>query len=234
MQRRGPGSSWCRSPLLRGSGLTNLVVDSDARAVVTNAALVPEPRPCSRRSRWRPRRPFTPAWTATPPGTARTASSRGPRARSRRRSRSTATTPSTSSTPRDDRPSQGDRAHACDSGGLLHGLRRKLPRPPGERRPPLRVARLQRGVLDADARLLPRLHVRPPARGFQAEGMIDAVERERRTPLVPSQLVALLQRPDFGEVRCGSLEMDCALSAHRCTRAQAGAERGPGASASTG
>ena len=30
------------SPLLRGSGLTNLISDSDARALVTNAALVPE------------------------------------------------------------------------------------------------------------------------------------------------------------------------------------------------
>ena len=30
------------SPLLRGSGLTNLVNDSDARILITNAALVPE------------------------------------------------------------------------------------------------------------------------------------------------------------------------------------------------
>ena len=30
------------SPLLRGTGLTNLVNDSDARILITNAALVPE------------------------------------------------------------------------------------------------------------------------------------------------------------------------------------------------
>ena len=52
-------------------------------------------------------------------------------------------------------------------------------------------------------------------RDFDAERMIDAVERERATHvmLVPSQLVALLQRPDFGEERCRWLEMICSVGA---------------------
>ena len=52
-------------------------------------------------------------------------------------------------------------------------------------------------------------------RGFEAERMIEAVEREKATHvmLVPSQVVSLLQRPDFGEERCGSLEMICSVGA---------------------
>jgi acyl-CoA synthetase (AMP-forming)/AMP-acid ligase II len=52
-------------------------------------------------------------------------------------------------------------------------------------------------------------------RGFDAERMIEAIERERATHvmLVPSQLVTLLQRDDFGAERCGSLEMICSVGA---------------------
>jgi long-chain acyl-CoA synthetase len=52
-------------------------------------------------------------------------------------------------------------------------------------------------------------------RGFDAERMIDAIEREGATHvmLVPSQLVGLLERTDFGEQRCGSLEMVCSVGA---------------------
>ena len=46
-------------------------------------------------------------------------------------------------------------------------------------------------------------------RSFDAEAMVHTVAREQVTHamLVPSQIVALLHRPDFGEERCGSLEM---------------------------
>ena len=52
-------------------------------------------------------------------------------------------------------------------------------------------------------------------RGFDAEQMIEAIERERATHvmLVPSQVVTLLERDDFGEQRCGSLEMICSVGA---------------------
>lgn len=44
---------------------------------------------------------------------------------------------------------------------------------------------------------------------FDPDGLIELVERERvtHTMLVPSQLIALLERPGFAEERCGSLEM---------------------------
>ena len=50
---------------------------------------------------------------------------------------------------------------------------------------------------------------------FDADGLIEIVERERvtHTMLVPSQLIALLERPDFAEERCGSLEMICSVGA---------------------
>ena len=50
---------------------------------------------------------------------------------------------------------------------------------------------------------------------FDADQLIDLVERERvtHTMLVPSQLIALLERPGFAEARCGSLEMICSVGA---------------------
>ena len=50
---------------------------------------------------------------------------------------------------------------------------------------------------------------------FDPDRLIELVERERvtHTMLVPSQLIALLERPGFGEERCGSLEMICSVGA---------------------
>ena len=50
---------------------------------------------------------------------------------------------------------------------------------------------------------------------FDPDRLIDLVERERvtHTMLVPSQVIALLERPGFGEERCGSLEMICSVGA---------------------
>ena len=50
---------------------------------------------------------------------------------------------------------------------------------------------------------------------FDADHMIELIEREQvtHTMLVPSQLIALLQRPRFGEERCASLEMICSVGA---------------------
>ncbi len=50
---------------------------------------------------------------------------------------------------------------------------------------------------------------------FDPDRMIELVERERvtHTMLVPSQLIALLERPGFGEAQCGSLEMICTVGA---------------------
>jgi acyl-CoA synthetase (AMP-forming)/AMP-acid ligase II len=50
---------------------------------------------------------------------------------------------------------------------------------------------------------------------FDPDGMIELVGRERvtHTMLVPSQLIALLQRPGFNEEECGSLEMICSVGA---------------------
>ena len=103
--------------------------------------------------------------TASRPATARTASWRSARATSRRRR---------GDRPRrsvqhhllvgDDRSAEGNRAHARDPRGLLHRLLGELPDPPGERRRPFRLARLQRRVPDADARVLSRLHVRAAPR----------------------------------------------------------------------
>ncbi len=50
---------------------------------------------------------------------------------------------------------------------------------------------------------------------FDADRLIELVEQERvtHTMLVPSQLIALLERPGFAEERCASLEMICSVGA---------------------
>lgn len=50
---------------------------------------------------------------------------------------------------------------------------------------------------------------------FDAEKMIKAIQREKVTHimLVPSQIIALLASPDFDEAHCGSLEMICSVGA---------------------
>ena len=50
---------------------------------------------------------------------------------------------------------------------------------------------------------------------FDADRLVELVELERVTHmmLVPSQLIALLDRPGFAEERCGSLEMICSVGA---------------------
>ena len=50
---------------------------------------------------------------------------------------------------------------------------------------------------------------------FDAHHVLEAIERERVTHMlvVPSQLIALLEQPEFGEERCGSLEMICSVGA---------------------
>ena len=52
-------------------------------------------------------------------------------------------------------------------------------------------------------------------RGFDPQRVIDTIEREGATHMmvVPSQLIGLLQQPDFGAERCGSLETICCLGA---------------------
>ena len=120
--------------------------------------------------------------TATPPGTARTASSRTPRARSRlRASRSTATTRSTSSTPpgTTGRPKGIVHTHAireayCTGFAASYRIH------------PESVV-LHSGSLvfnGAFLTLMPAFYLGCTyvlLRGFDAEGMIDAVERERAT-----------------------------------------------------
>jgi long-chain acyl-CoA synthetase len=50
---------------------------------------------------------------------------------------------------------------------------------------------------------------------FDAPTVVDAIEAEGVTHMmvVPTQLIALLARDDFGEARCGSLEMVCSVGA---------------------
>lgn len=203
------------SPLLRGSGLTNLVADSDARALVTGAALAPE------LDRIRADLEGVPAdrfvlvdgdadGYRSYPELVRAASEEPP--------------------PRV-AIDLGDPFNIIYSSGTTglpkgivhtHAIREAYCTgfSASYRIHPESVV-LHSGSLvfnGAFLTLMPAFYLGCTyvlMRGFDAERMVEAVEREHATHvmLVPSQLVALLQRPDFGEERCGSLEMICSVGA---------------------
>jgi long-chain acyl-CoA synthetase len=197
------------SPLLRRSGLTNLVNDSDARALVANAALVPELE-CSRGELdGVPAERFVLVDGAAPGYR-----SYGELARAAREE-----PPEPVAIDRDD---PFNIIYSSGTTGLpkgivhTHAIREAYCTgfAASFRIHPESVV-IHSGSLafnGAFLTLMPAFYLGCTyvlMRGFDAERMIEAVEHERATHvmLVPSQLVALLQRPDFGEERCRSLEM---------------------------
>jgi acyl-CoA synthetase (AMP-forming)/AMP-acid ligase II len=203
------------SPLLRGSGLTNLLNDSDASVLIANASFVPELEPLREQLPNVPPDRFLLVDGAAP----------GYRSYHELVEASSGSTPPRVTVGRDD---LFNIMYSSGTTGLpkgivhTHAIREAYCTgfASSFRIRPESVV-LHSGSLvfnGAFVMLMPAFYIGCPyvlMPRFDLDALIEHVERERVTHMmvVPSQVVALLERSGFGEERCGSLEVICSVGA---------------------